>query len=658
MNGNQKIHIDLLFKRAFEDFETEANPEMLENILGKRFDDAVKSSLDGFTPVPVTSVWENISEYLPSEFEHTLNSSFEGLEVTPPAAMWERISESLPSKLDHALSVFEDFEVVPPAAIWENISASIPSELDHALSTSFEDFEVAPPALMWSSIQSEMDVEENFDIKFQAAFDGFTPTPSSHILNNVLNREFDTDVRRSFMRHEAQPREAVWDKIKPFIRFGPVLRRHIPTLKRVAAVIAIMLMFTFLNNQYNQRIGSLVTERNTNSDKTSKTSPVEISGITSITPAKNNPEQPLSVPEEASAERTVSVVKQPVSRKVTKQSDEIEQAISQSSSADIESSRQTFNGSSLPPVFNGNESTVLSPQFPIFEENNHIDDLISSLPNVEMTKLASYNTNNIILPTPNIEELKLMDVSTALRGLGNEYAIQSKFIDTEADNDLAKMMLNYRGWYVSTSFSLYNSWILNDEVREALSDQNQLDYVVDLGNSLGLGAGYQFTPNFGIEIEIVKSRLSQSYRELTNLNVSNTTDARTNYLYLPLSFKYQTQRLNSMNRRVPMTASVVFGTHYGKLQKSELRSNRNIEPSATDSFIQQELGVFMGADYHLYINTNAHLTIGARAAAGTDFDYLLTPFAAGTPYNLQFGVRAALNYRFATRQYKWNHGIY
>lgn len=656
MNGNQKIHIDLVFKKVFEDFEAEPSPEMLENILGKDFDHAVKSSLDGFTPVPVTSVWENISESIPSELDHAFNTSFDGFEVAPPASMWENISESIPSKIDHAFNTsFDGFEVAPSTSMWENISESIPSKIDHAFNTSFDGFEAVPPTSMWASIQSEMvemDVEANFDNKFQDAFEGFFPTPSAHILNNVLNSEFDTGVRRSFMRHEIEPREAVWDKIKPFIRFT-VLRRHMPTLKRVAAVIAIMLLFTFLHNQYNQYSGEVVVKNNT--------SPKTTTDMTSNTPTQNESEQlSESVPEGALTEHKVSV-KQPVTREVVRQNSEVNQAISQVSPVGIGSSRQDFNDSSLPPVINGSqEATPLSPQFPISVENERTDELISSLPKVGTTELERYNTNGIILPTPNIEDLELMDVGTAMNLFGNEYAansFQSNLIDAEEDNELVRMMLNYSGWYVSSSLSLYNSWILNDAILESFSNENQAKYVVDGNKSFGLGAGYQFTPNFGIETEIVKSRLLQNYSRVTDLNSSNTNYAKADYLYIPLSFRYQTNRLNN-NKRIPMTVSAVWGAHYGKLQNSELKSGMPIDPSTSDNFIQQELGLFTGLDGHLYFSPNVHFTFGARLAGGTDFDYLSAPFAADTPYNVQLGVRMGLSYRFASRSYKWKHGIY
>jgi len=228
------------------------------------------------------------------------------------------------------------------------------------------------------------------------------------------------------------------------------------------------------------------------------------------------------------------------------------------------------------------------------------------------------------------------------------------------DSDLAKMMLSYKGFYLSSSFAGFYSRIHNDAVRESLSDPDQylMDYVVDGGISLGIGAGYQFTPNFGIEAEVMRSTLSQSYRELTALNISNTSSARTTYFYVPLSFKYQLSRSNSMNRRVPRTFSTVLGMHYGKLQSTQFTSNRDIEPNTEDDFIQQELGVFTGVDWHFYVSPNMNVTLGGRLAAGTDFEYLSAPFAAGTPYNIQTGVRVGLNYRFATRQYKWARGIY
>jgi len=622
MNG--KVNKDYLLKAAFEDFEVQPSAEMLDNILGDAFDASVQSAFDGFIPAP-------------------------------PAHIWESINESIRTETDKAFSTsFDTFKVVPPTHLWENISDSIPSEVDTLMNASFNEFEVAPPTNMWASIQSELDVEEHFDTKFQDAFTGFAPTPSEHILSNVLSNKFDTGVRRAFMRHEIEPREAVWDRIKPYIRFSPVIQRHLPTVRRMAAVVLCMLLFTFLY----QKIDISGEHNLADTDKPSKinTTTKHISHI----PTQNEEEQPSeSVLEKAFTERIVSVEKQPVTREAAGQSGEIDQMVSQSSSVGSGSGRIN-NGSSLPPASSvSNGAVLLSPTFTTTSVNDeNTDNLISSISNVKISRLETYTPD--MISKPDLSYFDLLEVSNALDGRGTEYAPNtvSNLMNTEEDNDLVRMMLNYRGWYVSSSFALYNSWILNDEIREGLADINQLDYMVDLGNSFGIGAGYQFTPNFGIEAEILSSRLSQRYQELTELSASNPNSARSTYLYIPLSFKYQTRRLNGMNRRLPMTLSVVWGAHYGKLQNSNLIANRDISPGTEDQFIQQELGVFTGVDYHFYVSPNTHLTFGARAAAGTDFEYLSAPFAAGTPYNIQVGGRLGLNYRFATRKYKWSNGIY
>ncbi len=626
MNG--KINKDYLLKAAFEDFEVQPSPEMLNNILEGVFDASVESAFDGFISAPPPHIWESINESIPTEADKAFSTSF------------------------------DEFKVTPPAHLWENISDSIPSEVDTLMNASFNEFEVTPPANMWASIQSELDVEEHFDTKFQEAFSGFAPTPSEHILSNVLSTKFDTGVRRAFMRHEVEPREAVWDRIKPYIRFSPVIQRHLPTVRRMAAVVLCLLLCTFLYKQID------ISGVNTTVANTNKPSKINtITEHTSQIPTQNEAEQPSeSVLEKASTERIVSVEKRPVTREATGQSGEIDQTISQSSSVGSGSSRVS-NGSSLPPVSSGSDDAVLlSPTFTtasVTDENT--DNLISSISNDKISGLETY-APDIIISNPDLSDFGLLEVTNALDGKGSDYAPNtvSNLMNMEEDNDLVKMMLNYKGWYVSSSLALYNSWILNDEVRENLSDQYQLDYEVSLGNSFGIGVGYQFTPSFGIEAEILSNRLSQRYTELTNLNAMNPGDAYASYLYVPLSFKYQTRRLNSLNRRVPITLSVVMGTHYGKFQSVEIGSPRDIEvaPDTEDRFIQQELGVFTGVDYHFYVNPNTHLTFGARAAAGTDFEYLSAPFAAGTPYNLQIGARIGLNYRFATRKYKWNNGIY
>ena len=626
MNG--KINIDDLLKVAFEDFEVQPSPEMLDNILGDNFDASLQSAFDNFIS-------------------------------TPPVHIWESINESIPTEADKAFSTsFDEFKVTPPTHLWENISDSIPSEVDTLMNASFNEFEVTPPANMWASIQSELDVEEHFDTKFQEAFSGFAPTPSEHILSNVLSNKFDTGVRRAFMRHEIEPREAVWDRIKPYIRFSPVIQRHLPTVRRMAAVVLCLLLCTFLYKQIDISGSDTIV----NIDRPSKVNTT--TKHTSQIPTQNEAEQPSeSVLEKAFTERIVSVEKQPVTREATGQSGEIDQMISQSSSVGSGSSRFS-NGSSLPPVSSGsNEAVLLSPTFTTTTptKNEHTDNLISSISNVNISELETY-TPKTFASEPDWNDLELSETSAFGGFLSNDYAIQSNFIDTEEDSDLAKMMLNYKGLYISSSFMASTSWILNEVVRERLSDPDRglMNYAATTGNLFGLGVGYQLTTNFGIEAQIQKSRLSQNYRGQTALNAYSSKRAvYANYLYIPISFKYQIGRASSMNKRVPRTFSTVWGVHYGRLQNVDIRiDNPGLIPGTEDYFIQQELGVFTGIDYHFYISPNVHLTAGFRAAAGTDFEYLSAPFAAGTPYNIQVGGCLGLNYRFATRKYKWNNGIY
>jgi len=698
MNGNSTHNKSI--KEAFEGFEVQPAPEMLDNILGRGFDSSIQAVLKDFATAPRPQVWEQISEVLPTENDKVVSKSFQSFKAVPPAGMWATIQSELPIESDKVISKsfesfevapptemwatiqselgvesdkvisnsFESFEVVPSAGIWAAIQGELDVENDKVISKSFESFEAAPSAGMWAAIHGELDVAENFDAKFHSAFDDFEAVPSSHVLENIFNNKFDTGVRRSFMRHEIQPDEAVWQRIRKLIPFSPALRRQLHTLRKVAAIIALLLMFNFLYDQYNIRQGddspTLVE------DTPNQPTIVDIPTETTVQNNSESDQTLRSVPEEVSTGIT-SVKKQPVTREVDRQRGGVDY-ISQPSSVGSGSNRSYSNGASLPPVFNSrgteinsnsNSKPLITPPITI-ERKTPSSSLISSIQTLKVNELDSDIPT--IRPSINFinNYLELLEVSSALRGSGKEFSaptIQSNLVDMNEDTDLGRMMLSYKGFYITSSFSLYNSWIVNDEIRQGMIDKYSVDYVVDLGRSFGLGGGYQFSPKFGIEAEFVSGRLSQNYRELTSLNASNSGgNSNTSYYYIPLSIKYQTHRLNSMNKRIPMTASVVLGAHYGKLQNSNINSiaGRELAPGIEDSFIQQEVGAFMGADYHLYLHPNTHFTIGARAAAGTDVDYLSAPFAKGTPYNLQFGMRVGLSYRFASKKYKWRHGIY
>ncbi len=589
-----KIHnIEDIFREAFEGFEATPSPEMMGNILGVSFDESVEKAFSDFEPAVSARIWEDLSSSLPSEGEQAIRASFEGFEVLPSAGVWTNISEGL-----------------------EGVEA-----------------------------------EHDFDQQFQAAFGDYEVAPPAYLMDNVLENDFDHSVKRKLANYELEPSEEVWKKIRPLIPLSLVVKRHLMVLTRIAAVLIAIMLFSFLVNEYALDI---FKNNNVANNATNEKLPIE------LVPNKASEQAPAintTILDEALA--TNNARKQPVIS-ILENQENTATDVTVSPSKVGRSSRLNSVGTSLPTVLNTVATTEIETAIlnvPVIADELQREPVsLASIP----TRISKLNTRQALILSPRKadlikDELQFPSVSVTLDGTGTGFSAESNLIDIEDDADIAKMMLSYKGWYLASSFSMYNSWILNDEIRDELAGADTPDYVVDLGRSFGLGAGYQFTPNFGIEAEIVSARLSQSYRELTNFGVFNNSEARADYYYVPLSFKYQTRRLNSMNRRIPMTASVVMGAHYGHLRNYTLR-NGDGDVNADNAFIQNEVGVFMGADYYMYLHPNTYLTLGARGAAGKDINNL--SFADNTPYNLQLGVRVGLHYRFASRQNKWEHGIY
>ncbi len=544
---------------------------------------------------------------------------------------------------------FSEFEPEVPGRIWEGLQETLPTESDQSVRASFDSFEVLPAAGLWAAIGKELDgekVAKDFDEQFQAAFSDFVPAPPAYMEENVLGNDFDHAFRRAFANYEIEPSEEVWQKVRPLIPLSLVIKRHLTALSRVAAVIVAMMLFSFLISEYATGLfnnDSIVDVPTKELPQESLVNDKEVSSPTINT----------VIPDEALVSNTTRP--QPV---IPIEEDASSAAIDgptvAQSSEGGRSSRLNSVGFPLP--FFGTDKRVVKETLPVIpvtkDEQKRTPGLASSIPS---SVLGSKTAQSLAL-TPKASDINrdLPTATTSVALTGGEFGTsKSNLINTAEDAEVAKMMLGYKGWYATTSMSVYNSWIVNDEIRDVLADNKRPDYVVDIGRSFGIGAGYQLTSNFGIEAEFVNARLSQSYRELTDLGVFNSSEAKADYYYVPVSLKYQTRRLNSMNRRIPMTASVVLGAQYGQLRQHSLRSNREV--NADDSFIQHELGILMGADYYLHLHPNTYLTLGARGIAGTNAQDIA--FDSGTPYNLQFGVRVGLHYRFANRETKWKHGI-
>lgn len=201
------------------------------------------------------------------------------------------------------------------------------------------------------------------------------------------------------------------------------------------------------------------------------------------------------------------------------------------------------------------------------------------------------------------------------------------------------------GLYFETFSSVNNTWILNKKAIQQTASSD-LSYAIDFGNDYGVGVGYDFLNNFGIEVNwIINSFQGQKYNNfLTDAHRSTVADINLTYSYLPVLLKYRTQHLSRLSNQ-PATINYMFGFEYGWLKSAEINiDNRYIHE---DLLQKHTFGVLLGIDYNLHLTPNYFVSIGGRTGLSTQTgNNLFAVPGTQRTNNLLIGIRAGLGYRF------------
>lgn len=193
-----------------------------------------------------------------------------------------------------------------------------------------------------------------------------------------------------------------------------------------------------------------------------------------------------------------------------------------------------------------------------------------------------------------------------------------------------------KGLNISVKATPHLSWMLNSDDNDMATFERKSTF----GASFGVGAGYNFTDNLGVGLDVLYSLQGQK-QEVLGIE----TSTKLSYLKIPLMFTYNT----NPDAKVMFTAKA--GPQLGLRLSSKVTDadNKDIIDDANDIYSSTDLGGVVGAGVRFSLTEKLKLDAGVRVdysfTNAEDEDYsLYTPGRAATN-NMTTGIEIGLRYQ-------------
>ncbi len=353
---------------------------------------------------------------------------------------------------------------------------------------------------------------------------------------------------------------------------------------------------------------------------------------------------PLSKEKEIDSEPKESIVVQPAT---------VPKVVKETTPAIAAPTKETTPKPATPkaaPVIIGDEAETplrlaMDTPFPSFEEEKKPEPTVAVEEEIKQEAKTSAveaeeTAATFIPPLPSIKR------SSVLSAVDDEMGLKkpSQQIDLlKRGAKLAKTTgLSFGVFGTINNTSLWSSRASEANVNGTLNPN------LDFGTSYGLALSYDFTPNYGIQLEwIIDSKQGQKYynfRPQPNARMRhNYTDINLRYTHFPVLFKYKFNRYSDLTKQ-PSVINYLIGFQYGWLKSAEINMDNPVIQN--DLLQKNSFGLVLGMDYDLYLTKNYLFSVGARSSLSTNSNSLVSlPFGQKTK-NLLFGIKAGLTYRF------------
>lgn len=193
-----------------------------------------------------------------------------------------------------------------------------------------------------------------------------------------------------------------------------------------------------------------------------------------------------------------------------------------------------------------------------------------------------------------------------------------------------------KGLNVSVKATPHLSWMLNADDNDVPTFERKAIF----GASFGVGAGYNFTDNLGVGLDVLYSMQGQK-QEVLGIE----TATKVSYLKIPLMFTYNT----NPDARVMFTAKA--GPQIGLRLSSKVTDadNNDIIDDANDIYSSTDFGAVVGAGVRFSLTERLKLDAGVRAdysfTNAEDEDFSLYTPGRATTNNMTTGIEIGLRYQ-------------
>jgi opacity protein-like surface antigen len=193
-----------------------------------------------------------------------------------------------------------------------------------------------------------------------------------------------------------------------------------------------------------------------------------------------------------------------------------------------------------------------------------------------------------------------------------------------------------QGFSFSVKAAPQMSWLQNQND----NDNSQLDIKPLFGSSFGLGAGYNFTPNLGIGLDVLYSMQGSKY-EANGAEFKQKVD----YVKVPLLFTY------TSNPSAMVSFFSKVGPQLSFLTNSKLTNGDGdkIIEDMNERYEKVTFGGVANAGAQFRLSQNIFLTTGLRFdydfTNAEDKNYNLYPAGREATHNMTAGLEVGLKYK-------------
>lgn len=518
-------------------------------------------------------------------------------------------------------NAFSEHTPPPRPQVWNNLSDQL---FDGDVRAKFQDHQESPAPQIWGNISNQL-----FDSKVQSIMADMEVQPSKKVWDNIAATMFDESVKTTFTAFEPDPKPEVWNNIKKILPLNIFVRRQLHNMFKVAAVLLVGMLLALIVGEtdsyntvaswFNRKPATQPEQENV--QVADNTTPLN---TTTHTPANDNnttaaTASSIAATTNHTAVATIATTVKPKSSTV------VSAHTAATSNGNNNSTYNNTTTSSTSELPQRNVLAAVTPVQPIHQ--NVINSQVEVLPALSKIPLFSdYNSP-----------------STGFGGHKQDFELHidmNNKVDEELGTEPSELREN-KGIELSVHAQLGNSWIFNNQLRQAIATTTTNSYKVSLDKGFGIGLAYRFNQALSLQTGVTLSDFNQAYREVTPTGTYRSTSIHTNYLQVPVTLKLTSNV--GMETAIPATLNFVVGAQYARLRNTSTKGGIELN-NLEDYLVKNEVGFVGGIEYDITIAPKTYLSLAGMLNYGVDVSQPFTTQSANNfATNFNVGLHFQLN---------------